>query len=70
MFKHVIENGDIRTLFSISEYFESLQELEKLAVKGSLLKNMKSRLFNCFGNEIDVLIPSDKKEFLYCPKSV
>ena len=31
---------------------------------------MKSRLLDHFGNEIDFLIPSDKKEFWYCPKSV
>ena len=55
----VIENGDFMRLGSVADNYRKLQETGGIEPKGTLVKNVKSRLKNAFGKKVDFLQRSD-----------
>ena len=55
----VTENGDFMRLGSVANNYRKLQETAGIEPKGTLVKNVKSRLKNAFGKKVDFLQRSD-----------
>ena len=55
----VIQNGEFMRLGSVADNYRKLQETAGIEPKGTLVKNVKSRLKNAFGKKVDFLQRSD-----------
>ena len=67
----VIENGEFTRLGSVADNYRELQETAGIEPKGTMLKNVKSRLKNTFGKKVDFFQRSDGlPEIIYSTENI